>query len=492
MTDFICSPDQNSDTSVTSTIRSQDGRYTLDNIDTLISDFQGVVVTIPENVSNLSRLIETYGAESVYASIKNLNTMLINPDVNSILVEYPVLTERLTTEIPITSIEYSEFVTEFLYTPATLDFEIVSNYSKIASELNEYFTYNFTSNSMSSFCSIAPSIFGAIDGFFDSLDNFKDILGKIKNLNVVNLLKQLKDKIINVVDKVIDKVKKAIENFSISSIIGRVEIIVNENIISKVTEIKEEALRFFSEENIKKLKSKIEGLINYAISIFKEPSLEEIQYLIYRFCNFIAQIETSINSIRNPLDSFANNYYNTYNTLNRISNINTANAIAAGAIRYNQEQRKSEYIRMRDAETLIGNPRPIESSEIDGVTSWNNGKGDTRIGFQGRWVSLVGEEGWTRVSPKVRVLLMRVQSKFGRKLIVNSGYRPPEYNRSIGGASRSLHMSGLALDITWIGINIENREEFIRIAREEGFGGIGRYGTRFVHVDVGPQRNWSG
>jgi len=102
----------------------------------------------------------------------------------------------------------------------------------------------------------------------------------------------------------------------------------------------------------------------------------------------------------------------------------------------------------------------------------------------------MGEEGWTRIDVKARVLLMRVQARFGRRLQVNSGYRSPAYNARVGGAGNSQHMSGMALDIFWNGINTQNREDFIRIAREEGFRGIGRYGTRFVHIDLGPVRNW--
>jgi hypothetical protein len=498
----VCKPEESIVPPVTSIIRSIDGRYTLDSVNTLINNFQQTIVTLPSETTNLARLISTYGSDAVYQSNEAINRMLVGIAA-PILPSYPAINERINTGIPITPVEYAEFVTQFLYTPFTVQTNSVTDYVRVVSELDDFFTSNFSQNSMGSFCALAPSIFGAIQGFFDLLDSFKDIVSKIQNFSVANLLNQLKEKIKAVIDRVIEKVKNIIENFSIQNIIGRVETFVNENIIARAMELRDEALRFFSEENIQNLKDRIEGLINYAISLFKDPSLEEIQYLIYRFCTFISQVENAINSIRNPLDTFTSSYQNAASVLSGRSGLNTASAVAAGAIRYDQGQRRAGVSEGRRAEEAVGNPPPIEAAEIEGVTPWNNARGDSKIGFAGGWLQPAdpnsaecrrrnspGEEGWTRVVPEVRIRIMRVQSRFGRRLIINSGYRPPAYNACVGGATNSQHMQGTALDVTWAGINIENRNEFIRIAREEGFRGIGRYGTRFVHVDIGPERIW--
>jgi hypothetical protein len=82
-----------------------------------------------------------------------------------------------------------------------------------------------------------------------------------------------------------------------------------------------------------------------------------------------------------------------------------------------------------------------------------------------------------------------------KTLFVNSGYRSPEYNAGLKGAAKnSYHMQGMALDISWSGIDASSREEFVRLARVHGFRGIGRYGPangNFVHIDIGPERSWS-
>jgi hypothetical protein len=521
----ICKPEESKVPPVTSVIQSPDGRYTLDNVNTLINNFQQDIVTLPSETTNLARLISTYSSDVVYASNEAINRMLVGIAA-PILPSYPAINERISTGVPITPVEYAEFVTEFLYTPFTVQTNTVTDYVRVVSELDDFFTSNFSKNSMGSFCALAPSIFGAIQGFFDVLDSFKDIVSKIQNFSVANLLNQLKEKIKGVIDKVIQKVKNAVENFSVQNVIGRVETFVNVNILSRLDEIRTLALSFFSEENIKNLKDRIEGLINYAISLFKDPSLEEIQYLIYRFCTFISQVENAINLIKNPLDTFTSNYQSAYSVLSSRSGLNTAQAVAAGAIRYNQEQRKTTIAEGRRVETAAGNPPPIESGDIEGVTPWNNGQGDSRITFSGGLRAL-GEEGWSRVSADVKVRIMQVQREFNRQLTVISAYRSPQLQREIWistavqrglapnaaaaaalldnivatGArnplsskvalpGRSAHQRGTALDVTWSGINIQSREEFIRISLAKGFNGIGRYGTSFVHVDTTSNSTW--
>jgi len=72
-------------------------------------------------------------------------------------------------------------------------------------------------------------------------------------------------------------------------------------------------------------------------------------------------------------------------------------------------------------------------------------------------------------------------------VIVNSGYRTPEYNRQVNGAPESRHLTGEAADIVAQGVSIQ---ELARAAEKFfGDGGIGTY-RGHVHVDVGPQRRW--
>jgi uncharacterized protein YcbK (DUF882 family) len=85
--------------------------------------------------------------------------------------------------------------------------------------------------------------------------------------------------------------------------------------------------------------------------------------------------------------------------------------------------------------------------------------------------------------------LEALRERLGQPLVVASGYRSPWYNRKVGGAERSQHMAGKAFDISLRdGLTIE---DLVGAAKAVGFTGIGRYRT-FVHVDVGPAREWVG
>jgi uncharacterized protein YcbK (DUF882 family) len=99
---------------------------------------------------------------------------------------------------------------------------------------------------------------------------------------------------------------------------------------------------------------------------------------------------------------------------------------------------------------------------------------------------------------------LRVEIK--RPLTITSGYRTPEHNKAIGGTVGSYHVRGKAADI-----RISSIKEGIEIIRTfemvvdwyahlwpNPMGGIGmswskpkgEIGHGFVHVDIGPRREW--
>lgn len=78
---------------------------------------------------------------------------------------------------------------------------------------------------------------------------------------------------------------------------------------------------------------------------------------------------------------------------------------------------------------------------------------------------------------------------FGRPLQINSAFRPLQYNREIGGAKKSKHTEGIAFDIRWPVGTFSERIEFIQMACDAGFTGIGVY-NGFIHCDTGAKRCW--
>ena len=470
----------------------------------LISNFENGIVS--NGSSPLDIALLNFGETNFYASLTKYNEFLTINNISGKINEnsYPFLKDRILQSIIITPSEYANFVNDNLYTNDTVNSDFITNPDKVLKLSDDFYGKTFTENTMGGFCSLAPNIFGAIDFFFSDLaaitGAINKIISQIQNFSLSNLIDTLKNKIMSMIDSAIEKVKAKITNFSIASIMGKFETFVNENLVGRALELKEKAQSFFSEFNIQNLKDKINALINYATSLFKNPSLKEIEFLIYRFCSFASEVENLLNSVTNPLNNFIENYKSTYEALSNTSSINTARAVSAGALRYSTNERKSGVAEAQKNATDAGNTLPIEVKEIDGVTSWNDGKGDSRIKFIGNWVTEIGEEGWTRVAVNSRTYVMRVQELMGKQLIILSGLRPKWYNDKLiamgrHAAPNSLHIKGLALDVTFVGFNNTGMEELVAAALKAGFTGIGRYpgsAGNFVHMDIGPERHWIG
>jgi uncharacterized protein YcbK (DUF882 family) len=83
--------------------------------------------------------------------------------------------------------------------------------------------------------------------------------------------------------------------------------------------------------------------------------------------------------------------------------------------------------------------------------------------FQCRCCSLV------KLTPKLLKLLEELRVKWGSPIIITSGYRCASHNRYVGGASGSLHLSGMAADIS---ASPSEQAVLKKLAKVEGFTGI--------------------
>ena len=91
--------------------------------------------------------------------------------------------------------------------------------------------------------------------------------------------------------------------------------------------------------------------------------------------------------------------------------------------------------------------------------------------------------------------LQVLRDYFGLPISINSGYRSPSHNRSIGGVKNSQHVQGKAADITVSGKSPKEVHQAIENLIAEGKmkqGGLGLYST-FVHYDIrGTKARWNG
>ena len=94
-----------------------------------------------------------------------------------------------------------------------------------------------------------------------------------------------------------------------------------------------------------------------------------------------------------------------------------------------------------------------------------------------------GTGGNMRASTLIKCDELRV--RFGKPLIVASGYRTPERNKQVGGVKNSSHLLGYAVD--WKNITDEEMIAFLNAAWDAGFRRFGIMATS-IHTDDDPTK----
>jgi uncharacterized protein YcbK (DUF882 family) len=82
---------------------------------------------------------------------------------------------------------------------------------------------------------------------------------------------------------------------------------------------------------------------------------------------------------------------------------------------------------------------------------------------------------------KILDMLDETREKFGKPIIINSGYRTIRHNAKVGGKPRSSHLKGLAVDIACS--SSRDRYNLLEVLKSVGFNRIGIAKT-FIHVDI--------
>jgi hypothetical protein len=87
----------------------------------------------------------------------------------------------------------------------------------------------------------------------------------------------------------------------------------------------------------------------------------------------------------------------------------------------------------------------------------------------------------------LRTVLDLLAGEFG-PLTVNSTCRSPSHNRRVGGATRSYHLTGNAVDFR---VRDDFREVHAFLKKKRVVGGLAHYGSGVFHIDTGPRRSWA-
>lgn len=104
--------------------------------------------------------------------------------------------------------------------------------------------------------------------------------------------------------------------------------------------------------------------------------------------------------------------------------------------------------------------------------------------------SLSGGVSWNAPSGclngTLRAVVAEIAASYGG-VRVNSTCRSRGHNSRVGGARRSHHLTGDAVDFRVFG-NVRGALAYLR--SHGGIGGIKHYGGGLIHADTGPRRSW--
>ena len=477
-----------------------DGEYTLNQIDVFAEE-------LAQNIIDNSKGVRFDGDLDAAANYLN---GLYKDLINDRLGDFTDVGNRWNRG-NITTIELADFIDSYNYTPQGVIDQ--TDYLKLLRELNNYYKGSIKDSLMGGFCNTLQNIFQQIDAFYDLLGTVEGIINdalaliaKIQEFDgfppeiaeqglirfLINELKSQATKIINAVFK---DVEDAIANFDVQSIIGEFESGALES-AKAIATAKEQMCAFFTDENKKTLKDKVEGFIDYAMSLFESPNLDSVRYFAYRFCALMTNIELLIKDIKRPLDDYGFRFQRIVRRMQAISKINTSTAIRNGAIRYSPERRQESINRLRalwngegDDEVITPTGEELQSVKPITVEEYQNlptcGKvfkdGDKGIKVEGDWVEDLGITGYTRIDLDVKVYLMRLQKELGRDITITRGWYSKDYNDKVEGDPENSHLSGLVIDIKNdfsfdipsedldIVTSIESMDDFTEKAFKSGF-----------------------
>lgn len=153
---------------------------------------------------------------------------------------------------------------------------------------------------------------------------------------------------------------------------------------------------------------------------------------------------------------------------------------------------------------VTGKFRPADFPLTQAWKSWKDVKPE-----QWPWIHFTPEEIACRGTGKLIAhtiamdMLETLRIDLGKPIILNSAYRSPEHNKTVGGEANSYHMAkrvNLQGDMVMaFDCSMANHEPaaFEAAAKRAGFAGIGHYPLtkdgrhNFMHIDNGPKRTWN-
>jgi len=411
------------------------------------------------------------------------------------------------------------------------------------SDLDFYFDVNLGKTISGGLCGQFGNIFTKILGLFTLIDTAKaliddiknlsekDPLKKIKSLTLQGVIKSLKENIDKIIKKLVKTIKKKIEAMVDSVTDTITDICVGaERMYKKLKKMADDIKKFFEEASIEKFVERIEKFIAETSAQFERLTVENVALLMFRFCQFTELLQSLLYGGVNKLTAIAQAIAVQKTIAKNASLQETASAVDAGAVRVSVESRcktintiitdnneavKKNIEEIDDSSSglsvdgVVGDvvdPTSGRKSELNAILSDTSKtpvltpkeatpeelalvRTITEDGLSGYFTftsSVKNNNQWQGVAPIVWVKLIRMVNMTNIEYVVNSAHRNKKLNKEKGGAKKSIHMSGYAIDIR---VSVSKRSKTFVAAQYAGFTGIGVYST-FMHLDCGSRRMW--
>jgi len=488
---------------------NSEGAYTLNQIDVFAQELADNMLKEAEN--NPIQIAENKFGNAFYDSVNYLNGSFRNR-MQGALGDFPDLEKRWNSG-NITNLEGADFLNVKNYTPDGIVNE--RDYVKLARTLDAYYKDSFAQSIMGGFCQSMQNIFQQIESFYDLLDEVNAIIAdamafidKIRSYDglteltaqqiIDKIIKEIKDKILEVVDKIIQEVEDALSNFDIEAIVGEIKAGQAKGVKAIMT-IKELQCQNFTKENKDQLKRKLSNLIDYAVSLFENPNLEQIQFMVFRFCALAANIELLLRDIKKPMDDYGFRYSRIVNRLKAISNVNSSTAIRNGGIRFSEEKRQESINSLRALWEDEGRRRitptgeqPVTIKPITAAEYKNIPKCGQVYEGTHEWLKVargeddpfhndnVGINAYLKIDLDVKVYLTRIRDDIGGTYEIIDGWVSKEWNEAQENDPDNSHLSGLVIDIKK---DMDDVNAFTEAAYKHGFKTVVEY-DEHIHLDL--------
>lgn len=417
--------------------------------------------------------------------------------------------------------------------------------TKFLQAMDDFYSENVAAAAQGGLCKAIANPFSKLNSLVGKLQGALGTLDDLLNFDLGGLLAKIDFQILamksmlkKVVDKVVSSVKTKLENI-ISSVVN-----LPAAIAGKMQGLVSAAKAKLSDLSVNTIKDNLDNMISSMQSQFKELTPEAIALIVFRICQSVEFIKNMLESPVQTLSAIATRSENakvlneaasraeldvrsgtginnqTYEERRRIAqkaaqvvnsdatvaptNVQTNNVVDPAVvqvrpyIKLEATQEEKNWLNGYNALTAQNDPdiyidsrvatmakRATERYKSKGGSYWD----DSQNMYSEDGTYDMGLEGVKSKHPEMLIMLRRVAKRLEKRLLINSAYRSPYYQKYFTSSSASptgsLHTKGKALDVSFRGLSDREQALFVRFCSEEGFDRIARYeGSGFIHVDI--------